>query len=50
MIPKNLRYLVIKEMEKVNLIERANRDSIKILKCDVNIEEDRQKLAKIIGL
>jgi len=50
MIPKDLRYWIIKEMVKVNLIERISRDKIKILKCDINLEGDRQKLAKIISL
>lgn len=51
-LPKSLRPYIIKEMEKVNLIEKSNRDSIKILNCDIDIEkeEDRHKLFNILNI
>ena len=50
MIPKNLRPLVIKEMEKMVLIELVDRDNIKILTCKINIEEDHHKIFKMAGI
>ena len=47
MIPKDLRHYIIKEMVKVNLIEVPNRDYIKVLTSDINIEKDQNKLYKI---
>jgi hypothetical protein len=51
-LPTSLRHWVINEMEKVNLIEKINRDSIKILPCKVDIEklEDQNKIAQLINL
>lgn len=49
-IPKNLRHLVIKEMEDKKLIEKINRDEIKILKIDINIEEDCNELYKLADI
>jgi len=50
MIPKELRPWIVKEMVKINLIERTNRDNIKILKCDINIEENQNKLYKRLNI
>jgi len=49
-LPKDIRPLVMKEMEEMKLIERVNRDQIKILKCDINVEEDANKLYKLAGI
>jgi len=49
-IPKNIRYLVIKEMEKKELIEIVNRDEIKILRIDIDLEKDSGKLFEIAGI
>ena len=49
MIPKDLRHYIVKEMVKVNLIEVVNRDYIKILKSDIDIEKDQNKLYKIFN-
>ena len=49
MIPKDLRHYIIKEMVKVELIEVLNRDYLKILKSDINIETDQNKLYKILN-
>lgn len=50
MMPKDLRHFVIKEMIKADLIERVNRDNIKILAIEINIEENQHELFKLIGL
>ena len=51
-LPKNLRYIAIKEMEELKLIEKYGRNHIKILDCklDLNKEEDVNKLYKLAGL
>lgn len=49
-IPKKLRPVVLKEMEEKQMLERVNRDSIKILPLDINIEEDCDKLYRLAGL
>ncbi len=49
-MPKQLRYLVIKEMEEKKLLEKINRDDIKILSIDINIEEDTGKLYELAGI
>ena len=42
-VPKNLRETLLKEMQNLNLIERVNRDNIKILPLELNLEEDYNK-------
>jgi len=49
-IPKEIRPLILIEMENMKLIERVNRDTIKILNLNINIETDYKKLYKICGL
>ena len=49
-IPKPLRPIVTIEMIEKKLIEKVDRDNIKILKCDIDIEKDASKLYKIAGL
>jgi len=49
LVPKNLRYLVIKEMIDRNLIEEEN-NKIKILNTDLNLEEDSNKIYQMGGL
>lgn len=44
MIPKNLRQVVIKEMEDMKLIKLIDRDNIEILDLNINIERDSHKL------
>jgi hypothetical protein len=48
MIPKDLRHYIVKEMENVHLIEVVNRDNIKILNCDIDIEKEPQKLWRLL--
>jgi len=49
-IPKQIRYLVIKEMEKKKLLKMINRDEIEVLKIDINLEEDANKLYEMAGI
>ena len=49
-IPKQIRYLVIKEMEEKKLLELINRDEIKILKTDIDLERDANKLYQLAGI
>lgn len=49
-IPKNLRPIILKEMEAKQLIKRINRDNILILEIKINIEEDCSELYRICGL
>jgi len=49
-VPKNARHLVLKEMEEKKLIERVNRDSIRILSFEINLEEDYKKLYELAGI
>ena len=50
MIPKELRYWIIKEMENAKLIRRINRDKIKILKSKISINCNSKELLKIINV
>lgn len=49
MIPKDLRHYIIKEMVKINLMEIVNRDFVKVLRSDINIETDKNKLYNLIN-
>lgn len=49
-IPKQIRYLVIKEMEEKKLLELINRDEIKILNIDFDIDKDANKLYELAGI
>ena len=49
-LPKNLRPLIIKEMSDMQLIERVDRDTIKVLACDIDIEKDCNKLFQLAGV
>lgn len=49
-VPKNLRYVVIKEMEEKKLIKIEDRDNISLLKCDIDLEKDINKLYELAGL
>lgn len=49
-IPKPIRYLVIKEMEEKKLLELVNRDEVKLLNIDIDIEKDINKLYELAGI
>jgi len=40
LIPKNIRIVVIKEMEQRGLVKQKNKENIKILDCDLDINKD----------
>ena len=50
LVPKNLRDAVIKEMEDMKLLKKESRGVIKILKCNIDIHNDINKLYKMVGL
>lgn len=50
LIPKNLRPLIIKEMEYKKLVNRITSDEIQILNYYLNLEEDASKFSEIISL
>ena len=49
-IPKQIRHLVIIEMQKKHLLELINRDEIKILQTDIDLERDANKLFHLAGV
>ena len=49
-IPKQIRHLVILEMQKKKLLELINRDEIKILQIDIDLERDANKLFQLAGV
>jgi hypothetical protein len=50
LIPKDKRNFIIKEMEKLELISRENKESIKVLKCDININDNPNEVYKKAGI
>ena len=50
LIPKNIRIIVIKEMEERELIRRETKEDIKILDCDLDIERDISKWYQKMGI
>jgi len=50
LLPKNLRPIIIIEMVEKKLIEKIDRDNIKILKHEIDIEKDASKLYKLAKL
>jgi hypothetical protein len=49
-IPQPLRPLVLKEMQKAKLVERVNRDKVKILPSDIDLDKDCNKLYSILEI
>jgi hypothetical protein len=49
-IPHNLREMVMNEMIKKGLLERINRDIIRILPLEIDIEKDCRELYEMAGL
>ena len=47
-IPKQLRHIALKEMELMGLIEKINRDNLKIIRLDLNLEEDCHKIIQLM--
>ena len=50
LIPKDKRNFLITEMEKLELIHRENKEDIKVLKCDININDNPKEVYKKAGL
>ena len=46
LIPKQVRPLIIKEMESIGLLKRENKENIRVLECDINIE-DKNKIGEL---
>lgn len=50
LVPKNLRDVVIKEMEKMKLVKIDSRDAIIVLGCCFDLEEDVNKFYRVAGI
>lgn len=50
LVDKRLRPVIIKEMESFNLINKIDRENIKILDCTFDPEKDANKFYKAFGL
>lgn len=50
LIPKNVRICVLKELELMNMIERLDKNTIKILDYDLDIERDVNKFYQTLKL
>ena len=49
LVPKRLRILAIKELEKMKLLKQESKNEFKILDYKLNIEEDANKFFKIMN-
>ena len=51
-VPRSIRAIALDEMIKMKLIEKLDRDRVKILNIDIDIEscEGRNKLCKMAGI
>ena len=50
LIPKNIRVCIIREMELMKMVEKIDRDTIKILDYELDIEKDVNKFYKTLKL
>jgi len=50
LIPKNIRIVVIKEMEERGLVKQEDRNNIKILDCNLDIENDISSWYQKVGI
>lgn len=50
LVPKNLRPVVTQEMINLKMIERINRDVIKVKELKFDPEENVNKLSEMVGL
>jgi len=50
LVPKNLRVLAIKELERMGLLKRITKNSVKIIDYKLNVEEDANKFLKKMHL
>ena len=49
-IPKNLRVVIMKEMEDLDMISKINRDKIKINSCMIDVEENISRIYYKLGM
>jgi len=49
-IPKSIRCIILIEMAKKNLIKKIDRYNIELLPCDINLENDVNKIYRLVGL
>ena len=49
-LPKPLRHYIIEEMTKKRLLEKVNRDEVKLLPFEVDIETEPNKLYSFLDL
>jgi len=50
MLPKNLRPIIIKEMERANLVKQVSRDKLEIIKQKIDIEKDSNKIYSMLKM
>jgi len=50
LIPKNLKAVIVKEMEIINLVKIEPSGNIKVLDCDIDMEKDVSKLYQMCGI
>lgn len=50
LIPKNIRCCVLKELELMNMIERIDKNTIKVLEYDLDLERDVNKFYQTLKL
>jgi len=49
-IPRGLRDFLLKDLEEKKLIKRIDRDNIKIMQCEIDLDNEPNKLYKIAGI
>lgn len=47
LVPKQLRECALKELENMGLMERLDRDKIKLLDCNIDLENSSQFFQKL---
>jgi len=50
LVPKNIRAVIIKEMEVRGLVKQEDKNTIIILDCDINLEENPNKFYRQAGI
>jgi len=50
LIPKNIRVIIIKEMENRCLVKVIDPNTVQILSCEIDLENDVNKLYERAGL
>jgi len=50
LVPKNIRAVIIKEMEIRGLVKQQNKDTITVLSCDIDLEKNPNKFFQNMGI